>query len=116
MADDLRNNRRALSSLITYLEVSYLDSNGPSNLEARVDPESLRRSPPFDPSIALQSPRVVGEIFMNAKDLEMSNTDLKTRYLKVAATLQKHLKTPVEPEAGWKELEVELENYVKGFD
>jgi hypothetical protein len=99
---------------MTYLEVSYLDSNGPSNLEGRVDPEALYRSPPFDPSIALQSPRVVGEIYVKAQELEMSNNDLKTRYLKVAATLQKHLKTTVDPEDGWKELETELENYIKG--
>jgi hypothetical protein len=116
MADYLRENRKPLGALTTYLEISYLDANGPNDLKGRVDPVIICESPPFDPSIAIQAPRVIGEIFVNSQELGMSNIDLKARYLKVASTLQKHLKTPLNPDDGWNELENELENYVKRFE
>lgn len=115
MADFLRKKRKTLGALTTYLEVSYLDANGPMNLMDRVDRQGFRESPPFDPSIATQAPRVIGEIYVNSQELKLSNTELKARYLQVATTLQRHLKTPVDPEDGWKELENELENYIEGF-
>jgi hypothetical protein len=115
MADDLNKKNRTLSALTTYLEVSYIDSNGPTNIQGRVEPEATRESTPFDPSVAVQSPRVVGEIYVNIQELGMSNFDLNAMYIKAATTLQKHLKTPVSPEDGWKVLETELWNYRKGL-
>jgi hypothetical protein len=116
MADYLRKNRKLLRALTTYLEVSYLDSNGPNNLQDRISKDLAEEAPPFEPSIGMQTARVIGEIYVNAKDLKLDDAQLKTRYLKVASTLQKYIKTPVAPEDGWKELAIELDNYVKGIN
>jgi hypothetical protein len=113
MADYLRTSGRKLQALLTFLEVSYIDSNGPNNLHGRVDPEILRQSPPFDPSIAVQAPRVVGEIYVHSQELGMSNAILKARYIKVASSFHKFIKTPVDPEDGWNEFQKQLEDYSK---
>ena len=113
MADYLHKSRRTLQALLTFLEVSYLDANGPTNLHGRVDPEILRESPPFDPSIAIQAPLVEGEIYVHSQELRMSNAVLKARYIKVASSFHKFIKTPVDPEDGWYELETEMKRIRK---
>jgi DNA-directed RNA polymerase subunit RPC12/RpoP len=53
MAELLRKEGRSTQALGFYLEVCYLDLNGPNNIGGETDSELLREFPPWDPSSAL---------------------------------------------------------------
>jgi hypothetical protein len=116
MAERYRRNIQKRQAFLTYLEVSYLDANGPRNLLGRVDPEIMRESPPFNPSYAFQSPGVLDKIYHLSQELRIRNADLRVNYLQAASWLHKNLKTPVDPEHGWIKFEKELKEYSKNID
>ena len=108
MGDLLKKEGRSRNALMTYLEVSYIDSNGPNNLSG------LRGiGKPFTPSAswASQAPAVVGYIEDIARELQMNESSLETHYLEVAVKLHSNLRMPLAPEKGWKRLLKELGNF-----
>jgi hypothetical protein len=113
MANYLLDNKKFQAALLTYLQVSYLDANGSKKIERDSEPKILNLFPAFIPSAAVLEPGILGKIYQLSNELEISNTDLQEHYLDVTSRLHKNIKTPVDPEDGWNELQKDLEDYSK---
>jgi len=71
MAELLRGESRLKQALGTYLEVFYIDLNGPINLEGS------REFPPFSPERSIVAPGVVNRIHQIIKKLELSDPEVE---------------------------------------
>lgn len=101
-AEQLRRQKRFDLALEFYLEVCYLDLNGPNNNAGQT--AGGRVIPAWDPKSAwLLAPGVVDEVAGMAARLGLSNDDLKVRFLK-AADRASTLALPVSPNSAWKKL------------
>lgn len=111
-----RNTRLAMAVLLaaegkqrpafdTYLEVAYLDSNGPNNRGGLSDPVLLNEFPPFTRDSAFVAPGIVSEIIARRETLGLSEADAQTAFLAVASKLQQRMKLPVSPEKAWEDLQ-----------
>jgi DNA-directed RNA polymerase subunit RPC12/RpoP len=107
MGDILKKDRRYLSALDTYLEVCYLDLNGPNNCSTR-DPAILREFPPFNPNDGMLAPGVLRYVQDMLKREGLSKNDAGARFLRIAAKVQRSLSLPVAPERAWERLSKEL--------
>lgn len=108
MAEQLRKEGREKQALTFFLEVSYLDANGPNNLGGLSNPVLLRESSPFDPELAFQAPAIVDTIHRLAKKLSVSQSELKELYIEVADRNHSNLRLPVSPQVAWESLLSEL--------
>lgn len=108
MAESLRKEKRLGNALETYLEVCYLDLNGPMNVIAGSSPEILKEFPPFDPSISFIAPGVIKRITIIVKKLGFDNEKLRTIFLTHNESIQNSLKLPVTPVACWQKIAAEL--------
>jgi len=109
MAEQMRREGKQRPALNMYLEVSYLDANGPNNLGGISNyPALLKEYPPFSRANALQAPWVVGYIAGLVDGLDMSQTDLKEAFMTVASRLYTNMRLPTSPEEGWQDLVSEL--------
>ena len=108
MAEQLANEGRKKAGLCTFLEVSYLDANGPRNVDGISDPSILREFPPFDPDLAFQAPAVVHSIQQLASELALDVDGLRDVYFETASRLHKAMRLPVEPARGWDDLSKRL--------
>ena len=108
MAEQLRKEGRFRQALRFYIEVSYLDANGPMNRGGVSDPELLKKYPPFDPELALQAPAIVNSIKTLASKQSMSKSDTKKLYIEVASEQYQNLKLPVDPQIAWKSVLSEM--------
>ncbi len=108
MGELLRSEGKPHQSLEAYLEVSYLDSNGPRNLGGRFDPNLLKNFPPFEREMAFQAPGVIERISRVMDYLEMDIENLKAVYLSVAERLRQRIHSPVKAEDAWNDLSSEL--------
>jgi len=104
MAELLVAEEKRRQALDTYLEVAYLDANGPNNLGGASDPDFLRQFPPFSAESALMAPGIVAEIEILAEELGLADTDLRAVFLAAAERLRRSLKLPVAPDEGWRRL------------
>lgn len=104
MAELLVAEEKRRQALDTYLEIAYLDANGPNNLGGTSDPGLLRQFPPFSADSAFMAPGIVAEIDMLAEELGLADTDLRAAFLAVAQRVHGDLKLPVSPEEGWRRL------------
>jgi DNA-directed RNA polymerase subunit RPC12/RpoP len=109
MAELLRHEKRNRPALETYLEVSYLDANGPRNMGGIFDPEVIREYPPFSRDKACQAPAIVHYIQKLSDALGMTKEDLKGIFVEVAEPTRKNLMLPVSPEQAWVDLRKELD-------
>lgn len=110
MAEMLANEKRHRPALDTYLEVSYLDANGPCNISGYDLALRLELGVvPFDRDQAFQAPGVAARIQRLADTLAMTRSDLRAAFLSVAFRIQPPMKLPVEPEVAWADLEASLE-------
>lgn len=107
MGDILKNEERYLNAIDTYLEVCYLDVNGPNNCGTR-DPQILRVFPPFNPKDGMLAPGVVGYIEDILERQELSKNDARARFLEIATKTQHSLNLPVAPDKAWIKLAREL--------
>ena len=108
MAELLRREKKDRASLETYLEVSYLDANGPRNMGGIFDPGLVREFPPFDPAMAFQAPGIAARIRSLSQSLSLGESDLRAVFLQIGERTHQNMKLPVSPEKAWKDLEVEL--------
>jgi len=110
MAELLRREKRNRPALETYLEVSYLDANGPRNMGGTRDPEIISKYPPFSRDTAFQAPAIVHYIQQLSELLGMNENELKGVFMEVAGRIRDNMKLPVPPEQAWDDLLQELHN------
>ena len=108
MADLLEQEGRLKNALTTYLEVCYLDVNGPQNLGGMSD-STLGEYPAFHPEGARLAPALVRSVSAIAEKLELDLAEAEGRFLQVADRAHQQLRTPVSPREAWKKLEAELQ-------
>jgi len=114
MAEILYQEKRLKEALETYLEVCYLDLNGPSNLGGMRDPQLLKESDllneflPFDPESGFLAPGVIKRILRIINKLGLEKEELKSEFLKHNARIHKALKLPLSPEDSWLKIEDEI--------
>lgn len=107
MGDILKKDKKYKDALDLYLEVCYLDLNGPNNCGS-TDPQMLREFPPFNPKDGDLAPGVLGYIDKLLQRQKLGKSDLKVRFLAISANVKNSLGLPVAPEKAWRELSKEL--------
>ncbi len=99
MAEILRGEMKLKEALRTYLEVCYLDLNGPSNTGGMRDPELLKEFPPFDPNRdSFLAPGVIDLIKRIVLKLKLSKDEVRQIYLEHNSRVGQSLKLPLSPE------------------
>jgi len=103
MAEILRKDKNSELALKAYLEVCYLDLNGPSNCESiKNDPERLKEYPPFDPKKwGFLAPAIIDFITKIGKQLGLGEEDLRRTFLEHNKNVLKEMGLPLSPETCW---------------
>lgn len=109
MGEILRRELKLRPALEMYLEVCYLDLNGPRNTGGLTDLCLLRQFPPFDPRDAYLAPAVIGVIDALASKLQLDRDSLKRLFIEHNVRIHKALHLPLVPEACWPILEKEVQ-------
>lgn len=107
MGDILKKESKEIQALDAYLEVCYLDVNGPRNCGTR-DPEILREFPPFDPKTAMVTSGVIGYIDKIIANHRITQGQVEQRFIKLANRIGESLNLPVDPESAWQILKREI--------
>jgi predicted RNA-binding Zn-ribbon protein involved in translation (DUF1610 family) len=108
MAEILRKEGKLKQALSTYLEVCYLDLNGPNNTGGITSPEILKKNPPFSADFAFLAPGIVERIVKIIKKLQIESADVQNMFIEIATTQCKNLKLSVSPKQAWSQLETQL--------
>jgi hypothetical protein len=107
MAEHLRGSMDLKRALETYLEVCYLDINGPMNLGAPgkhgID------MPPYDPELGSIPPAVVDHIQRISAYLKLQKPQVRKIFLDHNADIAKRMRLPLTPEVCWLKLEKEID-------
>lgn len=113
MAEFLKREGKLQNSLETYLEVLYLDQNGPENRESIKDnPDLLREFPMFDSNTAFIAPGIVDQVRIFAKKLEMTLVEIKQIFIPHNQRIRQALKTPITAEMAWANIESKLSKII----
>lgn len=88
-------------ALQVYLEICYLDINGPSNLSGMSDPDFLKRFPAFNVKHGDFAPAIIERVKKLATELGMQYAQIGEIFLKVAETEHVNLELPVPPIEAW---------------
>ena len=105
----LRRRMKLDAALRTYLEVCYLDLNGPSNVGGMSDPDLMSRFPAFDPEhSAFLAPGIVDRIQKISKKQGLGKSDVETIFLEHCSRIAEAMKLPRSVEDCWLALEKEL--------
>jgi len=106
VSGDLRN------ALITYLELCYIDSNGPNNSGSmKNNPELLKAYPPFDPKRStgfIPIPTIIDYIKQIGKDSNLSKEEIKQIFFEHNLKIEKFRKLPLSVQDSWARLEPNL--------
>lgn len=111
MGEMLRKEVRLEASLKMYLEVCYLDLNGPNNCGGMLhSPEILKEFPPFDPrdGNAFLAPGVIDLIQRIANKLNFDTEKIHSIFIEHNERFEKSMRLPVPAQEAWKRLESEL--------
>lgn len=109
MAEILRKEMKFEHALQTYLEVCYMDLNGPNNIGGINDKEVLKEFPPFNPKqSAFLAPGVIDLVKLIMKKLELDKNKIKSIFIEHNSQIEKSLKLPLTVENCWRALENEI--------
>ncbi len=103
MAELLRKENRLTEALGFYLEVCYLDLNGPRNVGGQTDARLLREFPPWNsngPSVFL-APGVLDRITRIIQKGGLASDVVEEIYQKNTSALCKSLRLPLSPATAW---------------
>lgn len=95
-------------ALDVYLEVCFLDLNGPNNCN-KSSPALMKAFPPFDPKLAILAPAVLSYISTLANELQIGRDELAAGFIKQAKSFKCELELPVSPEDAWGQLSSALD-------
>jgi hypothetical protein len=111
MAEILRKELILKDALQTYLEVCFIDLNGPNNRGGINDPELLKEFPPFDPKqSSFLAPGVIDLIRRIVKKLGFDKEKVKSIFIEHNSRVRNSLKLPLTAEKCWISLEKEIWN------
>ncbi len=110
MGELLQKEGKLEKALQAYLEVCYLDLNGPSNVSAyRRDRELLRKYPAFDPrGQGFLAPEVLRRIGRIMRKLERDAAVLQETFEQAAGRLERPLRLPLAVPQAWKKIAAAL--------
>ena len=109
MAEILKWENNLSDALHLYLEICYLDINGPNNIASCINnSELLKRYPPFNPKQGIFAPGIVKLVKIITKELALKSSEVNEIFFDVAKKQQKALKLPIPAEEAWLMLEKEL--------
>lgn len=110
MGDHLRRKLKLKRSLLMYLEICYLDLNGPNNTGGFNDPEILKEFPPFDPSEgnAFLAPGIIDVIRRISKKLKITEEELGRLFIERNSKIEKSMRLPVSVNKAWDKMRSEL--------
>lgn len=105
----LRRQGQDMDALRFFLEVCYLDLNGPEN-RGGLDqfPELAAKYPGFDPALSMLAPGVVGRCQNLLTKLNLDRDALVRAFLDVAGKASDDLALPIGPESAWERLATDL--------
>lgn len=94
----LKVEKKYLDALDFYLEICYLDLNGPNN-GGQIGTEYL----PFDPrdGNGFLAPGIIEEVKQIISKLSLKQSAVETRFLKRSQIIFKSMKLPIDPEECW---------------
>ena len=96
-------------ALRTYLEVCYIDLNGPTNSNNQKSPEMLKEYPPFDLQTAFLAPGLIADIKSMSKKLGYDIDKIESIFIEAGNQHYSSLKLyPLKPVEVWPKLKVEL--------
>jgi hypothetical protein len=101
MAELLEKEGKLESALTTYLEVGYLDLNGPRNV-GRVSSRLLDEFPPFDAELANLAPAIPHRVHSISEELGLEFTEIKAKFVEAAEGVRERLGIPVSPAKAWR--------------
>lgn len=107
MAELLRRELKLRDSLLTYLEVCYIDLNGPNNLGGMGGKE-MPGFPAFDPQTGMLAPGIIYELKRMQNKLGTSVVDLQKMYTSHNQIVRQSLKLPLTTEITWRCLDKTL--------
>jgi DNA-directed RNA polymerase subunit RPC12/RpoP len=104
MAEILRQEMRLEASLTTYLEICYIDINGPNNIGGFID----LKLPPFAPNQSIIAPGIISRALRIIRKLNFDEQRTKEEFIEIATINHTSLKLPVTPANAWDKLKTEL--------
>lgn len=111
-ADILRASGDSENALTLYLELLYIDLNGPNNCSSRKnDSELLKKYPPFNPNdsgSAFIAPGIINYIKTLDKNLNLSKEEIKQVFFEHNIEVEKARELPLPVQDAWEKLEPEL--------
>jgi DNA-directed RNA polymerase subunit RPC12/RpoP len=109
MGEILRGEMKLKDALRAYLEVCYLDLNGPNNTGGMNDPELLKEFPPFDPNRdSFLAPGVIDLIKRIVLKSKLNKDEIKKIFIEHNSRIEKSLRLPLSVEKAWQSLEKEI--------
>lgn len=105
MGSVLEHNGKTDKALRTYLEVCYIDINGPNNLGGLRDPELLKKFPPFSSEESFLAPALVTKISELSAILHLQHEHIKAVFIDAAGKLFSNLKLAITPIQAWEQFE-----------
>ncbi|HEX4052956.1 MAG TPA: hypothetical protein VHX86_01695 [Tepidisphaeraceae bacterium] len=110
MAEILKKEGRSTQALGFYLEVCYLDLNGPNNIGGETDNELLRENPPWDPqrALSLGFTALPGLATDMIRKTSLVPATVEEIFRKKASTLYTALHLPLSPADAWPQIKKAL--------
>lgn len=106
MAQHLITEQRDAAAMQMFLEVCYLDLNGPTNRgDMDPDPELESMFPTWDPERGMEPDYAASGAADLANSASLGIDDIREKFYETARKLNASLKLPVSPEDAWSELE-----------
>ena len=97
MAEFLAKEKRYKDALEMYLEVCYLDLNGPNN-------STKFGNPAFDATMGFLAPGVIKRILISAKRINFTIAQIQNLFINRNIRIYKAMKLPLTPEYCWKKI------------
>lgn len=107
MAQQMQEEGKLKRALEFYLEVCYIDLNGPRNNEG-LPPEMLKEFPNFDPSESILAPGILYDTSSLIKKLSLTENEVKTIFFEHNGRAVSGLRLPLSLEEAWTKLSPEF--------
>ena len=107
MADILRKEKRLKNALYFYLDVFYLDLNGPNNMGG-TSPGLLKEFPPFRPNEAMIAPGIKKRILSIIKHLGLDTKETENLFKDMVKEQYSFIELPISAEKAWKAIEAQI--------